>query len=163
MLVQAGDYAAFIFQPLPLRHRRPTINQALPTTRRPAPAGLALRPSPATIPKTPIFAPESSYCWSTDINPSVMHEAPILSVRQAQAPNSLGFMLSVDSGAGQHVVPSPTSWGSHGACRACCRNAPHAFDMAMAPLRRALSCGKPEVKTRTNFAHRIDGRSPGCL
>jgi hypothetical protein len=40
-------------------------------------------------------------------------ERVLFRIGQAWVPDLLLFMLAVDSGAGQHVVPSPASWGLH--------------------------------------------------
>src|SRR6266481_8754754 len=50
--------------------------------------------------------PSVSVCMKTTSASSSASDRP-------RFPTLLLFMLSVDSGAGQHVVPSPASWGLH--------------------------------------------------
>src|SRR6266851_5828359 len=59
-----------------------------------------------------------AYCCSRGIKPSVSVCMKTTSASSSASdrprfPTLLLFMLSVDSGAGQHVVPSPASWGLH--------------------------------------------------
>ena len=98
--------------------RRPSRPQARSSSSR-----LALAPSQDRLAELIAIEPESgplkrgsTYYWLTGMNPSVsvcmkLTIASSSASDRPRRPTRLVFMLSVDSGAGQHVVPSLTSWG----------------------------------------------------